>query len=199
MTTHDGEDGVQIGGGQNLDPLIKHLTSTITTSVLNNLQNSNFVFGPSTSAVYPQASVESEDQPTLPEIPAGYAVKKNQEHDKFDLKLLVRLVPRRQKKVAKELLLVFEEKPEEINFDSAGRIFIDETSIPLGNINVIFPLLFKKGNHSKVPGFLEVKKKVFELGIKLPFESKTDSTNLSTSTKTESSDFDDPHWYYIGP
>jgi len=91
----------------------------------------------------------------------------NDLNDSFDENQLLRFVPKRFKQKAKVLLQNFDDRPNELTWDSAGTIYADQTSIPNSNIFTLFPYLFR----CKVPkdvvskGFPDFLKKVVEMKL----------------------------------
>lgn len=178
-------DSLQTGAG--VEPLV----GLITQNVIEELKKNSFTFGPNLSTIAPQGLVEVQPSTSNPGSIPQFPIAKNQEHDNFDKSFLLKLISRRQRSAAKKVLDVIELKPQELNFDSSGSVFIDQTSIPQANFHVIFPLLFKKGQFSKIPGYEEVCLKLKDLGV-LSNHQKLSLPLRQNSTKDE-------HWYYLGP
>lgn len=132
-----------------------------------------------------------------PLVNIGFPTKFSEESDTFDRTELLSLVSRRQKKNAEELLKFFVEHPELITFDSSGTVYIDKVSLPNSRMHVIFPLLFKNGNFSKVSGYNELATKIIESGKGPLISKKVSHSNLELS-KSEL-EGEGHNWYYLGP
>jgi hypothetical protein len=103
------------------------------------------------------------------------------------------------------LLKEIEKHPNELTFDSFGRIIIDEVGIPGSNIFVVFPKLFKaRTNDSNLLGFNEIKKKLEEMGLSSYLKMQVGRGKQKPQIKQDST-FDpnfsanNQPWYYIGP
>ena len=69
-----------------------------------------------------------------PPVEFNNSVKKNDDNDKFDERRLLALVPKGQKKKAKYLLNQFNERGDELTWNSDGVIFVNQISVPGSNI-----------------------------------------------------------------
>jgi hypothetical protein len=97
-----------------------------------------------------------------------------------------------------------------LTWDSNGTIFIDQVSIPGSNMFLTFPLLFKKKHSSLIPGLIELKTKINQMGLSdfinqssvhsEDFSNKNQVTaeekNKFSATKSE---IKSEKWWYLGP
>lgn len=139
----------------------------------------------------PTVSSQPIPEDTTPPPHFDNKVVENDLNDAFDENQLLKFVPKRFKEKAKTLLQIFDEKPNEITWDSAGVIYVNQTSIPDSNIYTLFPYLFRQ----KVPkdilnkGFPDFLKKVIDmnLGHLLNCNIRSILGNPSLKIKNESS------------
>jgi len=112
----------------------------------------------------------------------------NDLNDSFDENQLLRFVPKRFKEKGKVLLQLFDERPDELTWDSSGIIYVDQTSIPNSNIFTLFPYLFRR----KIPkdvinaGFPDFLKKIVEMKLEHLVNCNTVSILRSNQSSTES-------------
>lgn len=115
----------------------------------------------------PTVSSEVVPENTQPPPHFNNRLCENDLNDSFDEIQLLRFVPKRFFKKAKTLLEIFDERPDEITWDSTGNIYIDQASIPNGNIYRLFPYLFRQ----KVPkdvitkGFPDLVQKLVNMNL----------------------------------
>ena len=119
---------------------------------------------------------------------------KNDENDSFDEKRLIRLIPSRHKKQATILLQEFNDRGNELTWNSDGVIFIDQVGIPESDIFVLFPYLFKARHPKSLNGFEDFVKKIQDMGLDHLTMKKSrhqSSPKLSVQTTSE-------NWWYLG-
>ncbi len=122
------------------------------------------------------------------------------------MKHLINVTPSGSKRKAANLLKQIESVPNQITFDSFGRIILDGVGIPGSNIYVIFPLLFKHKKESSLIGFNELKKKIDDLGYSDYLKSQVGRGKVKSKTIPNQMLTFDPSstatnqpWYYLGP
>ena len=141
--------------------------------------------------------------PTNPPLPFANEIKKDDENDQFDEVKLLKLVPQHFHQKAKSLLSQFNERGNEITWDSNGILFIDEVSIPNSNMFVLFPNLLKK-NNLKLIGATELIAKIKEMGlndlIKTPSKKNAEVITYENRNNAETElQHDTEQWWYLGP
>lgn len=148
---------------------------------------------------------------TLPPLPFENKIEKNLENDKFDVSQLVLQAPPGTKKKVRALLNEIEKHPNELTFDSFGRLIIDTIAIPSSNIFVLLPMLYKQKKSQNLPGLNELIQKLEEMGLKDLFNFKSVSHEtgksknvLNSKAMGKEKDIFEPNtknqpWYYIGP
>ena len=100
-----------------------------------------------------------------PPVEFNNSVKKNDDNDKFDERRLLALVPKGQKKKAKYLLNQFNERGDELTWNSDGVIFVNQISVPGSNIIELFPFLYKSLKPKSVPRLLDFLAKIKDMGL----------------------------------
>jgi len=112
-------------------------------------------------------TVTSEVQPdnTVPPINFSNVIRQNDLNDSFDENALLKKVPKPYKKKAALLLKTFDERPNELTWDSAGNIYADEQSIPNANIFELFPYLFRKRAPKALLGLPDLVQKLKAMGL----------------------------------
>ncbi len=83
-----------------------------------------------------------------------------------------------------------------------GRLFIDGVAIPKSNIFVLLPNLFKKKHPNNLPGLIELKEKLEEMGLGAFIQSKNVKNKIGKGAeKIETIDkiTSNQPWYYLGP
>lgn len=140
---------------------------------------------------------------TLPPVSFDQQRFPNEMSDDFDQKRLLRKVPKNFKIQASNLLKQFEERANELTWDSSGVVYIDQQSIPNSDIFDIFPRLFQKRHPKRIIGFQDFYQKVKSMGlahlIVLPKVSAT--STIKIEKKNPSLIFkrqDELQWWYIG-
>jgi hypothetical protein len=126
---------------------------------------------------------------------------KADENDVFDEKRLLNSVPPKFKTQAKILLNNFDQRGNELTWNSNGVIFIDQVALPQSNIYEIFPLLFRsKKSVKRIPGLLETLNKIEIMGLSSYIKkhgngSKSGSgSGLPAQTLVKAT-----NWWYLGP
>ena len=110
-------------------------------------------------------------------------------------------VPKPFKKKAATLLQIFDERPNEITWDSSGNIYLDEQSLPGSNIFDLFPYLFRKRSPKSLTGLSDFVEKLKSMGLghlisnslllKKGFSVGSTKTNLETTEPPK-------NWWYLG-
>ena len=98
------------------------------------------------------------------------------------------------------LLKQFNNRGNELTWNSDGIIFIDQVSIPNSNIYHLFPYLFKQKHPKTLQGFDDFVNKIKEMGldhliVQRP-GSHTKTTSAFTSVTSESKK--EPKWLFLG-
>jgi hypothetical protein len=71
----------------------------------------------------------------------------------------------RYRRQAQTLLQQFNQRGNELTWNSDGVIFIDQTSIPESNIFQLFPYLFKMKHPKDMAGFDDFQQKIHDMGL----------------------------------
>ena len=148
------------------DDFITKVATLVTERLSNPLQSArpvntlwtNYNLSP------PSTSVIGSVQ-TTPPLPFDVKRFKNDDNDSFDEKQLMKCVPPKFKKQASILLKQFDERGDELTWNSDGVIFIDQISIPQSNIYELFPYLFKVKHPKNLQGFEDFIQKIQEMGL----------------------------------
>lgn len=82
-----------------------------------------------------------------------------------DEKRLLKYVPSKYHRQATTLLKQFDNRGNELTWNSNGTIFIDQTSIPESNMFELFPNLFKPKKKKTLQGFEDFVQKISEMGL----------------------------------
>jgi len=149
-----------------------------------------------------EPTTTSEVQPdnTTPPISYSNLIRQNDLNDSFDENALLKKVPKPYKKKAALLLKIFDERPNELTWDSAGNVYADEQSIPNANIFELFPYLFRKRAPKGLSGLADLVKKLQAMGvghlINCPSVEKTKATPKSTAAPIVPSTSGD--WWFLG-
>ena len=123
-------------------------------------------------------------------------ITENDFNDSFDQKKLLTIVPKQFKKKATSLLKCFDERPNEVTWDSSGNIYLDEQSLPNSNVFELFPYLYRKRSKKSLQGLNDFVLKIQSMGL---------GHLINTSVKVKSSD-EKPtsgnekslNWWYLG-
>jgi hypothetical protein len=171
--------------------------ATAVTKKLTNQQNPSVnQFTKYYERSEPTVVIESVPN-TTPPLNFSVPLENTDLNDSFDERRLLQDIPKRSKKNASMLLKVFDERPNEITWDSSGNIYINEAVIPNANIFKLFPFLFRKKNPKNLPGMLDFVNKLQAMGL-----SHLISCNLKTNTPTLEHDRVKPSssdkWWFLG-
>ena len=82
-----------------------------------------------------------------------------------DEKQLLLLVPKGLKKNAQHLLAEFDQRGNELTWNSSGTIFVDQVAVPGSNMFTLFPLLFKVRRSEKLIGLNDLINKINDMGL----------------------------------
>lgn len=115
-----------------------------------------------------------------------------------DEKQLLILIPKGQKKKAKQLLMEFEKRPNELTWSSDGIIYVDQVAIPGSNMFTFFPILFKKSK-PKLQGFEDFIQKIRQMQLNFIFESESKSESKVSKTSASNEPNSDERWWFLGP
>lgn len=154
------------------------------------------------------ATSKFENEVTQSNLLKPYSVNvvKDDLNTSFDETRLLALVPKSSLQNAKLLLKQFNDRANELTWNSSGTIFINQTSLPLSNIFELFPLLFKK-NAPHITGFVDFVEKINDMGLSDLINVKIKSQNFEPNeitvgggnlTTYKSEQFIDTPWWYIG-
>ena len=181
------------------DEFISKVARAAATIVTENLQNplknarpvnttwTNFnLSAPSTSIINSPNSTP----------PLHYGIKKieNDDNDTFDQKRLLKTVPARYKGHAAALLKQFSERGTELNWNSDGVIFVDQTSIPQSDIFILFPYLFKHKHPKNLTGLSDFIDKIDEMGLSHLIVKQTKANRSQPKLESSSSS---PNWWFL--
>jgi hypothetical protein len=120
---------------------------------------------------------------------------KTDENDVFDEKRLLNGVPLKSKNDAKILINNFDQRGNELTWNSNGVVFIDQVAIPKSNIYEIFPLLYRsRKNFKAIPGLLETVNKIELMGLSSYIKIKSIQPKPEPQPSVKST-----NWWYIGP
>ena len=136
---------------------------------------------------------------TSPPINFDNKICENDLNDSFDENQLLKFVPKRFKEKAKILLHVFDERPNEITWDHAGVIYIDQNSIPNSNIFTIFPYLFRRKVSKDIYtlGFEDFLKKIVDMNLGHLLNCNISSIHKTNSVKVESTETKTSKWWKL--
>ena len=159
---------VQVGSGTDFKDLILEAISEgfkgIVQHQLASLQKGGS-FAPNNlndlAPAPPQSVPIEEHQPT-----SGFdSLIKSDENNFGDENNLIGKIPKKFRSRAQQLLEAFNENSASFSWNSDGTIFIDGESLPLSNIFILMPELFKSNPNKELPGFYEVVKQLANLGL----------------------------------
>lgn len=200
---HTASTSQQEGFGIDADFISKVATLVSTHLAKNKAESDRKTNAPlELKTVLPSAFVSASN--TVPPIPFDTQVFQNDMNDSFDQKHLLNGVPSRFQQKAKNLLEAFDDRANELTWDSAGNVYIDQVSIPQANIYKIFPKLFQTRKPKRLPGLQDVIKKITEMGLShLTKESLKKTEDLKGQgralPKSEGQGkVPNSQWWYIG-
>ena len=123
-----------------------------------------------------------------------------------DEKQLLLLVPKGLKKNAQHLLAEFDQRGNELTWNSSGTIFVDQVAVPGSNMFTLFPLLFKVRRSEKLIGLNDLINKINDMGLSSyivhehSLKRKTIHNNQESQKKIKGEGQSDEFpWYYLGP
>ncbi len=159
---------VQIGNGIDFKELIIDAISEGFKSIVQN-QMSSFQSGGSfapnnlsdLAPAPPQTIANDDHQPS-----SGFdTLIKSDENDTGDENNLIGKIPKKFRSRAKKLLEASNKNSASFSWNSDGIIFVNGESLPLSNIFVLLPELYKSNPNKELPGFYEVVKQLANLGL----------------------------------
>jgi len=132
---------------------------------------------------------------TTPPVHFGVVLKETDLSDRFDEDALLRKIPKSHHKNAALLLKAFDERPNELTWDSTGNIYIDEKVIPEANIFELFPQLFKKKIGKRAHGMADFVAKINSMKLGSLIRLKL---NLPSPKQSISVENDSQNWWFLG-
>ena len=198
-----GSSSQSFGCGSDNVELINTIANVVTKKLLSSQDGAHF------AAVNPFWKNYERTQPTVvsdgivnttPPLSFGAPIYENNLNDSYDEHALLKRVPKQYKKSGAKLLKIFDQRPNEVTWDSAGHIYVDEQVLPNANIFDVFPSLFKKNASKKILGLEDFLQKLEAMGLSdlIQCRSKIKVSKrlnpLSQSTTSSSS-----NWWYLGP
>lgn len=146
---------------------------------------------------------EAETINNSQQLPFPNLILKDDLNDQFDEIELLRRIPKAHKDNALKLLKFFDDRANELTWNSSGVIFIDQVALPNTNIFVLFPYLFKKNRPKKITGLEPFIEKINEMGLQDYIVVKNKATS-SLDDRSFKSSIEKPNeaenlqWWYIG-
>ncbi len=165
---------------------------------------------------------------TTPPLPYGNLEKKNDENDEFgncicnklitcyiyyenltfiinfhnqyvsDEMKLLKTIPPRYRRQAATLIRQFENRGNELTWNSDGVIFIDQTSIPESDIFLLFPYLFKHKFPKTLLGFEDFLQKIEEMGLShLILQKKFTKRSKYLKSESKMEKKDSTNWWFL--
>ena len=122
----------------------------------------------------------------------------NDLNDSFDENALLKRVPKLFKKKASLLLKAFDERANEITWDAAGNIYIDEQVLPNANIYQLFPYLFRKKSPKNLQGLSDLVQKLNTMGLSHLFNCKVEKLKVASQVLSGEGE-SETNWWYLGP
>lgn len=189
--------------GQGIDPDFVAKVASLVSSKLFNLKAQDVLEKlfekPNAAPIHAQVLTSNVEPP----VKFDCQKVQNDMNSAFNEKVLLQTVPVKYQREATALLSAFDERANDITWDSSGIVYIDETSIPQSNIYKIFPKLFKKGDPKRLPGYNEVRSKLKQMGLNhlihatdtKPFSKKMSEENLIGEGEPSKVKM---QWWYIG-
>jgi len=139
----------------------------------------------------------NETENTTPPLNFGVTLTETDLNDSFDEQALLKRIPKAHQKNAGSLLKSFDERPNEITWDSSGHIYLDEKVLPNANIFQLFPLLFKKKVVKKPNGLLDLVKKIESMNLShlISLQLHTNQHNLPKKLGVSAQP---SKWWFLG-
>ena len=185
----------------------------VAQKVAENLTQNQLGFGSKFASINPnwkfyeraEPTVVTDGRPnTVPPLNFSVPLHETDLNDTFDEASLLKKVPKRFKDKAIQLLKKFDERPNELTWDSSGNIYINEQVIPNSNIFKFFPFLFKKSYPKYLTGFSDFTNQIGTMGLSHLLHPVT-KTKLSSNPvpqlskkETSTSISTINNWWYIG-
>lgn len=148
-----------------------------------------------------QPTVVSEEVQPNTNPPNNFAnpLFQNDLNDSYDETHLLKTVPKPSRKNAASLLKAFDERANELTWDSSGNVYINEESLPNCNIFKIFPFLFRKRHPKQLTGISEIVSKIKDMGLSHLIKCQVKTITVSTLTpKATKNSLDTENWWYLG-
>ena len=118
-----------------------------------------------------------------------------------DVERLLKLAPAKYRSQAAALIRQFQNRGNELTWNSDSVIFIDKVSIPQSNIFALFPYLFKHKHPKTLNGFQDFVQKIREMQLQHLIVTKTgQSISPQVSTQVSNADLsrNSQNWWYLG-
>ena len=142
----------------------------------------------------PTVTSDAVSSKTTPPLNFANPITENDYNDSFDQSKLLTCIPKQFKQKASTLLKCFDERPNEITWDSTGNIYLDEQSLPNSNIFEVFPYLYRKRSKKSLQGLNDFILKIQSMGLgHLIYASVKVKAPAEKSTSNEKSL--NPWWY----
>lgn len=141
----------------------------------------------------PTVAIEKPEN-TLPPTHFSNPIFQTDLNTSFDEDALLKKVPKLFKNQALKLLKKFDEQPNDVTWDAAGHIYIDEKVLPNANINEILPALFRKSTPKKINGFVDFVNKIESMGLSSMIRHKQKITSNAQSNSLTMPE----NWWYLG-
>lgn len=120
-------------------------------------------------------------------------------NDSFDESALLKKVPKSHHTKAKTLLKHFDERPNELTWDSSGNIYIDEKVIPNANIFALFPLLFRRKVSKKHTGIDDFLTKIQSMGLSSLIKLQSKISTMPAVNSIINPDYiKNEKWWFLG-
>ena len=146
-----------------------------------------------------QPTVVATDVPnTTPPSHFSNPLFQNDLNDSFDENALLKRVPKLFKKKALLLLKAFDERANEITWDAAGNVYIDEQVLPNANIFQLFPCLFRKRSPKNLAGISDLVQKLNSMGLAHLINCNVQKLKVA-SQETSGDGESQMNWWYLGP
>ena len=191
---------VQSGSGVNKDTFIEKIAELVSKKLK---PQPEIIAGFQNYDLNPPSVPILTSPNTQEPLPYDQKFMKNDDNDQFDQKRLLKYIPARDQKNARQLLNNFSSRGNELNWDSAGLMYIDQNSVPNSDIFHLFPFLFKQRRPKNLCGFDDLLHKIKEMGllhlikVRTPEDSNTKlNQEISNSIQKEEKS---SNWWYLGP
>ena len=207
----ESEETEQFGGGDSLpgsssllsEPILERLASIVVKKLEKNVASTSTSFQPviSTWSSYERSQptvAVTVPEDTNPPIAYDHKIVKTDLNDQKDNEKVLKRVPRKHLSNAIRLLECFEERSDELTYDCAGTVFINQESIPNSNIFELMPCLFKKQS-SKLPGFQDFVNKIVEMGLDHLITYRPKEVRLISKPSLPTTQNTNSNWWYLGP